>query len=219
MHTSSLLLRTEYWDDKNITPSTDMENLVRGNADGVLTNGAAWAWDSECQKWGVEFDGDNDHVNFGNLLLSGRQCWIHLVGRFDLLSHDQVFAGHVDTGGLVFYVFGLNGNNFGWTLSLAGGLYAYETGALTTGYHVIDGTINIASATGLRVYIDGVEISYDNQDDPTGISNLGLDGDFYFGYTLGSWHGACFKGIFASYAPDSTIISQLAAIEMRRMGI
>ncbi len=72
-----------------------------------------------------------------------------------------ILSIQLNTGKPRFYI-----NNFG-LITVIG-----DTNVCDGKWHLLVGVLDKSSATGLKIYIDGTEVTYDAQDDPTGCASL-----------------------------------------------
>lgn len=152
------------------------------------------------KSWALSFDGDNDYVNVGDqsdLDFGTSDFSIHAI-----IKPVSNFAGTINivskggfgvSGG---YVLAFDGNEkLVFNVEIANGT-VYElisTSAYPGGVEMdIIAVRDASSATGMKLYVNGVEIAYDTQDDASGV-DVASSG---FNFAIGAENGLGNTGVF-----------------------
>ena len=150
-----------------------------GNGNSGTSAGSMTSGDSVAGKLngkGLEFDGSNDQIGFGNVLdmedlftISG---WVKTsVAAFSGLL-DTRQAGTPQAG----YVIGLNSTGAPMNIirdTSNKQSYAYGNTSINNGvFRMVHGTVDQSIATGLKIYADGAEVTYGAQPSPIGTGTI-----------------------------------------------
>jgi hypothetical protein len=160
---------------------------------------------------GLDFDGSNDAIDLGTpsaLYLENTftvQGWLKGTtaswgGFIDTRKNDNTYYG---------YVVGVNNTGVPILLARAstGQLYTRgNTDLSDSSWHYVVGTLDKSSATGMKLYTDASEVTYDNQDSPTGLGTMHTDNPAQIGTAQQGGLGY-YDGIFDEIRARDTVLS------------
>ena len=131
------------------------------------------------------------------------------------------YVSHYDDSDnkLVCYVDNTDGVSLGINHAAHGTDYAASIETVTAGYWVFDWLVDLGSATGLQIFINSVEVTYGQQDDPTLQAEISNDGDFYLGHATSSYDGKIFNAFMRTYIPTEAERQSWFAHDRRFLGI
>jgi len=212
METNKLLDTGGLWNDRTNKPPDYCLNVIRDYPDGAFagTDLSEWEW-SNCV-WVVPMNGDDDRCNFGNIIpkYGLQQLWLHALVSFDSTAGEQYIYRQYEGANNIFSL-KIDSNARIDVYCETGGNTARANSAAnmhTVGLNVIDALVDLSSVTGLRLFRNGVEATYSTQEDPTGLSEIGNDGDFTVGRPVNSLDGGFVYGFVSRRLPNlRTIIS------------